>query len=382
MAEPVREDFTVGVEEEFLLVDAETRRLVPRAATVVPEARAAAGRYPPLRGRHGPGAQVEHELQLSQVETGTGVCRTLAEVSEELVAMRRAVRIGAERQGCRTASAGTYPLALGEGGVVTASPAYLRLERDYQLVAREQVVCGCHVHVGVNDPEIAIQVMNRARPWLAVLRALGVSSPFWMGEDSGYASFRTEIWSRWPTAGTPHAFSSRADYDRLVDDLLRTGAVDAPARIYWDLRPSARFDTLEFRVTDACMAVGETVMVAGLVRALVRTLHAQVSVAPSPVPRPELLRAASWRAARYGTEGELIDLDRRRSVPAAELVGRLLSFVRPALDEAGECDLVGSQVERVLADGTGAMRQRRAFARSGRLEDVVDLMVAETAAMP
>lgn len=366
-----REDFTVGVEEEFLLVDAESRRLVPRARRVLPRAQAAAG----------PGGQIEHELQLSQVETGTDVCHSLAAVRAELARLRRAVRTAAEREGCQVASAGTHPLPLpDEGSGVTPKPAYLRLERDYQLVAREQVVCGCHVHVGVADAEVAIQVLNRARPWLPVVRALGVNSPFWMGEDTGYASFRTEIWSRWPTAGTPEVFASRGEYDRLVDDLLRTGAVDDPARIYWDLRPSARFDTLEFRVTDACLRVDETVMVAGLVRALVRTLHGEVGAGDPPVlPRPELLRAASWRAARFGTEGELIDLEAGRSVPAAALVTRLLTVLRPALEEAGEWDEVHHLVERVLAEGTGAMRQRRAFARAGRLEDVVDLVVAETA---
>jgi carboxylate-amine ligase len=366
---PARDDFTVGVEEEFLLVDAATRRLVPRAERVLAAARTAAG----------PGAQVDHELQLSQVETGTAVCHTLEEVHDELVRLRRAVLAGAEREGCVIASAGTFPLPLGDGSDITPEPAYQRLERDYQLVAREQVVCGCHVHVGLADAESAIQVLNRARTWLPVLRALGVNSPFWMGDDTGYASFRTEIWSRWPTAGTPHVFGSRAEYDRLVDDLLQTGAVDAPARIYWDLRPSARFDTLEFRVTDAFLTVDETVMTAGLVRALVRTLHDGLSGAPPSLPRPELVRAASWRAARFGTEGELIDLERGRSVPAAQLVDRLLALVRPALEDAGEWHGVHGQVERVLAEGTGATRQRRALARSGRLEDVVDLIVAETA---
>ncbi|MEN3315608.1 MAG: glutamate---cysteine ligase / carboxylate-amine ligase [Acidimicrobiaceae bacterium] len=364
------ENFTIGVEEEFLLVDPESRRLVPRAERVLTLARAGAG----------DGQQVDHELQQSQLETGTGVCRTIAELRGELVRLRRAAVGAAEQVGCRLAAAGTHPLPFAGEGQVTPEDAYLRLEREYQVVMREQMVCGCHVHVGLVDAEEAIEVLNRSRAWLPVVAALAVNSPFWLGEDTGYASFRAEIWRRWPTAGMPATFASRAEYDALVDDLLRTEAVDDPARIYWDVRPSARFDTLEFRVTDTCLTVDEAVMVAGLVQALVRTLHEQLSRGEPPVSvRPELLRAATWRAARYGTEGRLIDPTGRRSIPAADAVGDLMTLVRPALEEAGSSDEVHDLLGRVLAAGTGAMRQRRAFARAGRLTDVVDQVVAETA---
>ncbi|MFN2607868.1 MAG: glutamate--cysteine ligase [Acidimicrobiales bacterium] len=370
---PEGDDLTVGVEEEFLLVDAESRRLVPAAARVLDGARAAAG----ARG------QVEHELQLAQVETGTEVCRTLGEVRAEVTRLRRAVATAAEAAGCRVASAGTHPMPPGDAVAFTPKASYLRLERDYQQVAREQLVCGCHVHVGVADAEVAVQVLNRALPWLPVVRALAANSPFWMGDDTGYASFRSEIWSRWPTAGTPAPFADRAEYDRVVADLMAVGAVDGPARVYWDVRPSARYDTLEFRVTDACLRVDETVMVAGLLRALVATLAACVADgAEAAAPRPELLRAAAWRAARYGTEGELVDLEAGRSMPAAQVVGRLLALVRPALEAAGEWDEIRAGVERVLAGGTGAARQRQAFARTATLEGVVDLIVAETAPAP
>ena len=364
------EDFTVGVEEEFLLVDPVTRRLVPLAREVLESARVV-----------GPGRSMEHELQLFQIETATGVCHGLADLRAELVGLRRTLAEAAERSGCRIASAGTHPLADSDDARVTPKDAYRRLERDYQIIMREQIVCGCHVHVGVVDAEMAIQVLNRTRPWLPVVAALAVNSPFWQGHDTGYASFRTEIWRRWPMSGLPEPFASRADYDRLVDDLRRTAAIDEPARIYWDVRPSARFDTIEFRLADACLTVDEATMVAGILQSLVRTLHAQVLTGePLTAPRPELLRAATWRAARYGTEGDLIDLKRLRSVPAVELVRRLLDLLRRSLDETGEWDRVIGQVETVIAGGTGAMRQRRAFARAGRLDDVVDLVVAETSA--
>ncbi len=362
-------NFTVGVEEEFLLVDAETRRLVPRSDRVLRSAEAAAGA----------GGVVEHELQLAQVETGTEVCHSLEELRAGLVHLRRTVAQAATRSGCHIAAAGTHPMPSDGENRVTPKEAYLRLERDYQIVMREQMVCGCHVHVGLADPEVAIQVLNRSRPWLPVLAALAVNSPFWLGEDTGYAGYRAEIWRRWPTSGSPEPFASRAEFDTLVDDLERTGAIDDPARIYWDVRPSARFDTLEFRMADACLTVDETTMVAGLVQALVRTLHGQVLAGDPPVvTRPELLRAAMWRAARYGTEGDLIDLERTRSVPAADLVARLMTVVRPALEETGGWEDINGLVEQTMGRGTGAMRQRRAFARAGRLVDVVDLVVEET----
>ena len=366
---PPGEDFTLGVEEEFLLVDPETRRLVPRADAVLADA--------PADGE----ATVEHELQLAQVEAGTAVCRTLAELRAEIVGLRRTLAASAERAGCRIASAGSHPFPPGDDNQVTPKPAYLRLERDYQVVTREQLVCGCHVHVGIADPEMAIRVMNRVRPWLPTVLALAVNSPFWLGEDTGYASFRTEIWRRWPMAGTPEIFTSRAEYDELVELMLKTGAIDDPARIYWDIRPSARFDTLEFRVTDACLRVDEAVMVAGLFRGLARTAHDEEVAGRAPFrPRPEMMNAAIWRAARYGMEGELIDLSGNRSIAADEAVRDLLEGVRPVLEDAGDWADVEGLVEAVLEEGTGATRQRRAFAQAGELADVVDLVVAETVA--
>ena len=363
------DDFTIGVEEEFFLVDVESRRLRPVAADVLPDAEAAVH-----DGEVGP------ELQQCQIETGTGICRTLDEVAEEVGCLRRTASAAAREVGCALASSGTHALGFDEeSSRVTPKPAYLRLERDYRLVTHEQLVCGCHVHVGVSDPEVAIQVVNRARSWLPTVLALTGNSPFWQGTDSGYASFRTVVWQRWPTAGTPGTFGFRADYDDLVRTLLATGAIDDPARIYWDIRPSAKFDTVEVRVADANLTVDESVMTAGLVRGLVVACHRQVlDDEPWADARMELRRAATWRAARFGLRGELVDLAGCRSRPAPEMVDRLLDFLRPALVDLGDWDRVRALVAGVVAAGTGADRQRRAFARRGRLDDVVDLVLAET----
>ena len=361
--------FTIGVEEEFLVVDPESRALRPRAGRIIAPARRTAGGH------------VEAELQRSQVETGTRVCKTLAGVRRELVRLRREVAAAAEAAGSVIAASGTHPFSDWRDVEMTPKAAYLQLEEDYQQLAHETVVCGCHVHVGIPDREEAIQVMNHVRVWLSPVLALSANSPFWVGHDTGYASFRSELWRRWPTAGTPHPFSSYAEYEETIETLIRTGSIDEPARIYWDVRPSARFGTLEFRVTDVCMTVDEAVMVAGLMRGLARTCHRQAAAGvPAPDARPELVRAATWRAARYGLDGDLVDVVSRRAMPAVAMIERLLAFVRDALEDQGDWEEVAEIVRRTTVKGTGATRQRRALARADRMEDIVDLIVSETMA--
>ncbi|HEY0079803.1 MAG TPA: carboxylate-amine ligase [Pyrinomonadaceae bacterium] len=362
------EDFTIGVEEEYQIIHPETRELRSRQARILPQAEAVVG------------DQVQPELYLSQIEIGTPVCRTLADVRAQLVRLRGEVISAAERDGSRIAAAGTHPFSHWEDQQVTPKERYLGIAEDYAQLAREQLIFGCHVHVGIKDREAAIQVMNRTRGWLAPLLALAGNSPFWLGQDTGYASFRTEIWRRWPMAGTPHIFGSREEYDRLVECLVKTGSVTDGTKIYWDVRPSARFETLEFRVTDVCMTIDEAVMAAGLARALARTCYEQSKHDGEPFkhPRPELLRAAKWRAARYGLDEDLIDVSEGRAAPAREVIEKLLGFVRASLEEHGEWEEIEALVRATLARGNGAKRQREAYKLGGRLEDVVDLIVSET----
>ncbi len=361
------EQFTIGVEEEYQIVDANTRELRPRSAQVLPKA------------QRDVGDEVQPELYLSQIEIGTPVCHTLHEARAELVRLRRAVIAATERDGCALAAAGTHPFSHWEDQTVTPKARYIGIEQNYQQLAREHLIFGCHVHVGIDDREAAIEVMNRARPWLPVLLALAANSPFWLGADTGYASFRTEIWRRWPMAGTPQPFTSRTEYDQLVEALIATESIEDGTKIYWDLRPSARFETLEFRVTDVCMTIDEAVMVAGLSRALARTAYSEaMRNEPITHARPELLRAAKWRAARYGLDADLIDIEATRAVSASELVEKLLAYLRPTLEAHGEWDEINALTRDILQRGNGATRQRAAYARNGRLEDVVDLIIAET----
>jgi carboxylate-amine ligase len=359
------ERFTIGVEEEYQIIDAATRELSSRQESML--------------AQDAVGDRVTPELYLSQIEIGTPICLTLAEVRSQLVRLRREVIAAAEREGNSIAAAGTHPFSHWEDQQITPKARYVGIAQDYQQLAREQLIFGCHVHVGIADREAAIQVMNRVRPWLAPMLALAANSPFWLGADTGYSSFRTEIWRRWPMAGTPHVFGSRAEYDRLVETLVRTESITDATKIYWDVRPSARFETVEFRVTDVCMTVDEAVMIAGLARSLAERCYAQ-AVRDEPINHapPELLRAAKWRAARYGLDADLIDTEAERAVPAADLIEKLLAFVRPVLEERKEWEEVSTLARLTTERGTGAARQREVYARSGRLEDVVDLIVAET----
>ncbi|MGB8510567.1 MAG: carboxylate-amine ligase [Pyrinomonadaceae bacterium] len=363
-----REEFTIGVEEEYQIIHPETRELRSRGQSILKQAREAVGDL------------VTPELYLSQIEIGTPVCRTLTEVRNELQHLRREVIAAAEQEGSRIAAGGTHPYSHWGEQKLTPKERYLEIATDYQQLAREQLIFGCHVHVGISNRETVIEVMNRSRPWLAPMLALACNSPFWLGMDTGYASFRTELWRRWPLSGTPQVFTSRAEYDNLVADLTAIGSISDATKIYWDVRPSARYETLEFRGADVCLTVDEAVMIAGLARALARTCasEAERHVEIRHV-RPEILRAAKWRAARFGLDEELIDTQEGHAVPARALIEKLLAYLRPALEEHGEWEEVSSLVRDVTERGTGAARQRQAYARSGNLEGVVDFMVAETA---
>ncbi len=357
------EAFTVGVEEEFHVVDAETLELQSAAQPVV----AAAQKHL--------GDQAQPEMLATQVEVETAICHTLDEVRSELTRLRRRVAEVAEAQGRRVLASGAHPFSTWEGQRVTPKERYLTLEHDYQQLAREQLICGCHVHVAVPDADIAVRVMDRTRPWLSVLRALGANSPFWQGTDTGYASYRTEVFDRWPTTGTPAPLGSRAAFDTLRDALLATGVMRDAGALYWDIRPSARYDTLELRVADVGTTVDEDVMLAGLFRSLVRCCHADVERSvPIDHPRPEIVRLARWRAARDGLEGNLVDLPDGRPVPARAVVERLLGVLREDLEAHGEWEEVSELVGRQLAQGSGARRQREVATRSGIREVTADLV--------
>ncbi len=366
---PGAEEYTIGVEEEYQIVDPETRELLSRGGRVVELARRSVGEE-----------EVAAELLESQVETVTPVCHTLADVRAEVLRLRRGVIEAAEAEGNRIVAASTHPFSHWREQVVTPKERYRVLVETYQQLAREQLVFGFHVHVGLGDREAAVRVLSRLRAWLAPMLALSANSPYWLGADSGYASYRTQVWSRFPVSGPPGPFKSRHEHDELVRALVETGTVEDATKVYWDARLPEKVETVEVRVMDVCSRVDEVVMMAGLSRALVHACHERSErEAPYPKPRPELLRAAHWRASRHGLDEDLIDVEAGRAVPAREMIEKMLLFARPALEEAGDWEEVSELVYETLKHGNGATRQRRIFGRTGRLEDVVDMLIEETA---
>ncbi|GCE22957.1 carboxylate-amine ligase [Dictyobacter kobayashii] len=360
--------FTLGIEEEYLIVDAQTRELDSAAARILPRAQRTLGE------------QIQPELQLSQIESVSPVCQTLAEVRQSLIQQRRSLIDATAALGKHIAAAATHPFSHWNNQQVHPKERYQSLLREFRQLAREQGIQGCHVHVGLSDPALSHAVFNRVRVWLAPLLALSANSPFWLGEDTGYSSFRTEIWMRWPLSGPPPTFASLEEYRELVQSLVAVKGIEDATKIYWDLRLSERYPTIEFRVADICLTIDEAVMIAGLARALVRTCYEQaLQDTPIPAVHQELLRAAHWRAARYGLENELVDVNDRQVIPAHELVERLLTFVRPALEAEGDWDEVSAQVQQVLQQGNGASRQRAVYQTTGDMQAVVDYIISETA---
>ena len=362
------EEYTLGVEEEYQIIDPGTRGLSPAGEAVLE------------RAQQSLGEQAAPELRTSQVEVMTPVCSTLAEVRAELLRLRRGIISAAGEEGARIAAASTHPFSPWQEQPVTPKERYRRIVERERQIAEEQVVFGFHVHVGLDDREAALEVMNRGRVWLAPLLALSANSPFWLGEDTGYASYRTQVWSRLPTAGPAAPFSSLAEHDALVEALVETGSALDVASVYWDIRLPERLGTVEIRVADVCSRVDEAVMLAGLARGLVRACREKAERGePYPRTRPELLRAAHWFASRHGLDAELVDFEVGRAVPARDVIENLLAFVRPALEEHGDWEEVSALVNETLEGGNGARRQRLVYERAGRLEDVVDVLVEETA---
>ena len=356
---------TLGVEEEFHLVDLRTRRLTARAPELL---RKLSDSY-------------VAELQRCVIEMNSDVVETLDGLQQELQRQRKVLVDVASTLGIGIVAAGAVPLSVPAELQVTRTERYLQMLADYQLLAREQLICGTQVHVGVQDRDEAVTVAHRLAPHLPTLLALSASSPFWAnGSDTGYSSVRTLVWQRWPTTGPAAEVSSAEEYDQLVRDLVASGVIADEGMVYFDVRPAVLAPTVELRVCDSSPSVDTIVLIAGLFRALVqREIDGLRAGRPAVEISPPLSRAAVWRAARSGLEGELVDITGPASRPAAEVVRDLVRLLRPQLEDTGDWSVVNELTDEVLLAGTSAARQRRALRRRGRLTDVVDQLIAETA---
>ncbi|GGW60512.1 putative glutamate--cysteine ligase 2-2 [Streptomyces lucensis JCM 4490] len=319
------------------------------------------------------------ELQQSVVESNSGVHDTLDGLWKDLASSRRRLDTAATALGLAVVAAGTVPLADVASQHVTADPRYRRMADDYRRLSDEQLICSAQIHVDVPDRDTAVRAMCLVSPWLPPLLALSASSPFWLGSDTGYASWRSMLWQRWPTAGPAGCHRDAADYDRSLAELIRSGVISDAGMIYHDIRPSAHQSTLELRICDACPRVETVALVAGLFRALVHQARERLERADGPLcdGRHDWLRAATWRAARSGLEGHLVDPVTRRAAPAPAVLTGMLARLRPALEATGDWESVHALLEEALAVGTAAHRLRRAT-RTDDLLAGVDLMAAET----
>lgn len=358
---------TFGVEEELLLVDADTGAPFMESTAVGHVAKSL-------------GLELELELTPCQIETATPVLDTSAELRRHILSSRRTAAMAARDVGGRVLACGVPPVA-GDITPVSRTDRYQRLAENFGLLAREQGVCGCHVHVEVPHRGEGIAMINRLRRWLPVLAALTANSALHNSADSGYSSWRTVLWSRWPTAGVPPHFESENDYDNTVARMGAVGAALDKGMIYWDIRYSDKFDTLELRVSDVPATTEETVLYASLVRALVMTEREGIrrGDADSPTMDTDAVRLAKWRATRDGITGMLPDPLSGNMVESRIAVDQLVAYTSTALEVIGDSDMVADTIARLFSSGNGAVHQRRVFRRDG-LGAVVDHIAARTIA--
>ncbi|MDP5183330.1 glutamate--cysteine ligase [Blastococcus sp. BMG 814] len=375
----------MGVEEELLVVDADGIPVARAPETLLIAARRGEGEDVHQHDLEEQGSDVDvpetahlvPELKAQQLELGTPVCTTLAEVGAQLRHWRSRADAAASAVGSRVAALATSPVDVAP--VPTEGERYGRLHEAFGRTAEEVLTCGCHVHVSVTDDEEGVAVLNRIRVWLPVLTALSANSPFWQGLDTSYASFRSQVWHRWPSAGPAGPFRDAGEYHRLVAAVLATRTVLDDGMVYFDARLSANWPTVEVRTADVLLRVEDVVTLTGLVRGLVETA-ARDARAGGAVPEmpAEVLRLAGWRASRSGLAGELVHPRTGRPAPAADVLADLLDHVRPALAEAGDERLVGDGVAALLARGTGADLQRQVHRETGDLAAVVRAAVEAT----
>jgi glutamate---cysteine ligase / carboxylate-amine ligase len=364
---------TVGVEEELLLVDPETRAVSARSREVLKANREhGSGRDPSVSTD-----ALDQELFLHQIETRTDPTTDLDDIARQLVAARRTAGEAATSAGLGVVASGVVLLE-GEGPQVSGNDRYRAMVETFGETARHGDTCGTHVHVAIDSAEEGVGVIDRIAPWLPILVALGANSPFAGGRDTHYASWRSQSWSRWPSAGATEAFETPEGYREASRMLMMTGAARDEGMLYFDARLSVSQPTVEIRVLDACTDPEDAVLAAALVRGLVVTASREwAGDRPLDRWRAELLRASHWRAARMGLSNTLVDPRERELRPARDVLAVLVDHVREVLEEAGDLDRVVTGVDRVMRAG-GATQQRAAYERTGSIEGVVDDLLART----
>jgi carboxylate-amine ligase len=359
-------DFTIGIEEEFQIIDPETRELRSHITEMIDE------------GRMILGEQVKPEMHQSMIEVGTGICNNIQEARADLIKLRRTVAALAESKGLRIAAASTHPFSSWKDQKITPDQHYEALLNEMQLLAQSLLIFGMHVHIGIEDREAQIHLMNAVRYFLPHVLALSTSSPFWMGTRTGLKSYRCELFKKFPRTDIPDYFSSYSEFDNYVNLLLKTGCIDKPKKIWWDVRPHPHFPTLEYRICDIPSRVEEVIAIASLFQAITAKLYKLYRMNMGfRLYRRALIQENKWRAVRWGLDGKLIDFGKQKEVPVRDLIYELLDFVEDVVDELGSRKEL-EYIHTIMKNGTSADRQLKKYEETGDLNLVVDQLISET----
>jgi carboxylate-amine ligase len=360
------DQYTLGIEEEFQIVDPQTRELKSHVSEMLEE------------GRMLLGEQVKPEMIQAQIEVGTGICRNIEEARKDITNLRAIVSSLARKNGLAIVAASTHPISKWTDQQIYDDPHYTLLIEELQMVARSLLIFGLHVHVGIPDRERQVHIMNAARYFLPHVLALSTSSPFWLGNNSGLKSYRSEVFKKFPRTDIPDHFDSYGSFQRYVDLLLKTNSISNPKKIWWDVRMHPTFPTLEFRVCDIPTRVDDTIAITALFQAIVCKLDRLIDRNLGfRLYRRMLIQENKWRAVRYGLDGKMIDLGKQKEVPVRDLILELLDFVNDVVDDLGSRKEV-EHIHTILERGTSADEQLQVFGETNDLKAVVDRLMQRT----
>jgi carboxylate-amine ligase len=358
--------FTLGIEEEFQIVDPHTRELRSHVSEILEE------------GKMLLGEQVKPEMIQSMIEVGTGICKDIKEARTDITNLRSILSTLVRKQGLEIIAAGTHPFSHWQDQKIFENARYELIVEENQMIARSMLTFGLHVHVGIADPERAIHIMNAVRYMLPHVLALSTSSPFWLGVHTGLKSYRSEVFTRFPRTGIPDYFDSYSSFQHYVDLLINTGCIDNGKKIYWDVRPHPFFPTLEFRICDIPTRVDDTIAIAALFQALVVKINKLLDQNLTfRLHHKMLIEENKWRAVRYGLDGKMIDFGKGEEVPVRELVRELLEFVDDVVEGLGSRKEI-DHIYTILERGTSADEQLRVWRETGDVKEVVDRLMEMT----
>ena len=363
MANPL---FTLGVEEEYMVVNPETRELSSHDQKIVETA---------SKVLHD---QVKAEMHQAVVEVGTGICKDVHEARKDLTHLRKTVSEIAHSFGLRIGAAGTHPFSHWSTQLITPNPRYEDIVNELQEAARSNLIFGLHVHVGIDDKNMAMHLANSIRYFLPHVYALSTNSPFWEGRNTGFKSFRSKVFDKFPRTGIPDYFNTYEDFIGYVNLLIKTGCIDNAKKIWWDLRVHPFFNTIEFRICDCPLTIDETIAIAALFQALVVKLYRlREKNLNFMIYTRALINENKWRAGRYGIDGKMIDFGKEEEVSTRLLITELLEFVDDVIDDLGSRDAINF-VYKMMEQGTGADRQLKVYEETGDFVKVVDFILEQT----